>query len=57
MKIFSVIQTGKMTLSSLKFIHKYLNDRKRSVIINNQYSSFKEILFGIPQGSILGPLL
>ena len=40
-----------------QFIHSYLNDRKQKVTINNQHSSFEEILFGVPQVSILRPLL
>ena len=44
-------------MKSLKFIHSYLNDRKKRVKIYSQYSSFKEILFDVPQGSLLRPLL
>ena len=43
--------------SSLKLMHSYLSNRKQSVKINDTYSSWSEILFGVPQGSILGPLL
>ena len=42
-------------MKSLRFLYSYLNDRKK-VKINDKYSSFEEILFGVPQGSILGPL-
>ena len=42
---------------ALKFIYSYLKVRKQRTKINSSYSSFAEILFGIPQGSILGPLL
>ena len=41
----------------LKFIYSNLKRRKQRTKINSPYSSFAEILFGIPQGSILGPLL
>ena len=41
----------------LKFIYSYLKERKQRTKINSSYSSFAEILFGVPQGSILGPLL
>ena len=45
------------TLSALKLVHDYLSDRKQRTRINNLYSTWFEILFGVPQGSILGPLL
>ena len=43
--------------ASLKLIHSYLSNRKRRVKINDTYCYWSEILFGVPQGSILGPLL
>ena len=42
---------------ALKFIYSHLKGRKQRIEINSSYSSFAEILFGVPQGSILGPLL
>ena len=42
---------------ALKFIYSYLKGRKQRTKINSSNSSFAEILFGVPQGSILGPLL
>ena len=42
---------------ALKFIYSYLKGRKQRNKINSSYSSFAEFLFGVPQGSILRPLL
>ena len=42
---------------SLKLIYNYLSNRKQRVKINESFSSWEEFLYGIPQGSILGPLL
>ena len=38
-------------------MHSYLAEQKQRTRINQAYSSWKEILFGIPQGSILGPII
>ena len=35
----------------------YLFKRRQRIKINDVYSSWSEILFEVPQGSILGPLL
>ena len=42
---------------SLKLIYNHLKDRKQQVNINAEYSSWEEILKGVSQGSVLGPLL
>ena len=44
-------------LQSLKLLNSYLRNRHQRVKINNIYSSWVEILSGLPQGSYLGPLL
>ena len=45
------------SLPTLRLIHNYLSNRKQRTRINNSYSTWMEIVFGVPQGSILGPLL
>ena len=42
--------------SSLRMINDYLNNRKQRTKVNNCCSSWRNI-YGVPQGSILGPLL
>jgi len=41
----------------LGWIKEWLNGRKQRVVINGMESDWEEVLSGIPQGSILGPLL
>ena len=38
-------------------IHSFLSDRHQRVVLNGQPSKSSHIMAGIPQGSILGPLL
>ena len=41
----------------LKFFAEYLRSRKQRVILDNFISESVDVLSGVPQGSILGPLL
>ena len=43
--------------NSLVFFYSYLKRRKQNVRINNTRSNFQILLSGVPQGSILGPIL
>ena len=43
--------------NSLFFTYSYLKRRDQCVRINNVYGSFQRILSGVPQGSVLGPIL
>ena len=46
-----------LSLPALKLVPDYLSNRKQITKINRTHSSWLEIVFGVPQGSILGPLL
>ena len=41
----------------LKLFQNYLNDRKQRVVLNGFSSDYYSIESGVPQGSVLGPLL
>ena len=38
-------------------IYDYLRNHKQTTKIDNTYSPWQDILYAVPQGSILGPLL
>jgi hypothetical protein len=52
-KLISKGTCGKL----LKWLESYLADRFQRVVIKGQFSEWAKVLAGVPQGSILGPLL
>ena len=44
-------------IKAIKLLRSYLTNKKQRTKINNSFSEWVEILVGIPQGSVLGPLL
>ena len=54
--------TAKLTaygfsLPALRLINDYLSNRKQRTKIQNTYSTWLDMIFGVPQGLVLGPLL
>ena len=45
------------SIESLKLLNSYLTERMQRVKMNDQFSSWLDIVVGVPQGPILGPLL
>ena len=45
------------SLPVLRLISDYLSHRKQRTRVSNSYSEWLAVIFGVPQGSILGPLL
>ena len=52
-KLHSIGIRGKLLL----WLQSYLQHRKQRVFIHGKTSQFKELSAGVPQGSVLGPLL
>ena len=55
--LIAKLEAYGFSAKSLSCIHSYLNKRLQKTIVNCDFSLRKEIFSGVPQGSILGPLL
>ena len=55
--LLSKLKAYKFDNIVLKWLSSYLSERSQKVVMSNWESSAQNIRYGIPQGSILGPLL
>ena len=56
-RLIKKLEKYGITGNLLKWLKNFLNDRKQKVVINGKFSKWSDVLSGIPQGSILGPLM
>ena len=54
--IFKLKQNG-VSGTLLKLFGDYLSNRKQRVVLNGSLAEYNDIKSGVPQGSVLGPLL
>ena len=54
--LFKLSQNG-ISGNLLDLLSSFLSDRKQKVLLNGQASEWQNVTAGVPQGSILGPLL
>ena len=55
--IIAELNAYGFNLPTLKFFHDYLYNSQQRTKINHDFSSWEEALFGVPQASVLAPIL
>ena len=56
-KLVNKLKTFSLDLNVVLWTRDYLMDRTQRVMVNRRFSNWDVIKYGVPQGSIFGPLL
>ena len=55
--LISKLSSFGISEATINWFRSYLSNRKQCVILNNHFSDSLPVLYGVPQGSVLGPTL
>ena len=55
--LVTILNASGFTINSLRLKQDYLTNCKQRTRKNSAYSSWEEIFFGVPQGSVSGSLI
>ena len=55
--LIAKLQAYGINENLIAYLHSYVSNRKQCARINNVTSDFETIISGVPQGSIVGPIL
>ena len=56
-RLFKKLQSHGISGSFLNWIKNWLSERRQRICIDGEYSEWAKVTSGVPQGSVLGPIL